>query len=395
MKNNKILTIFAIVAAIFCISMCSKTVEKVALEDIVVNQNRFPFNGSIQYWTTPGIKGQWWGELTRYSKAEQFWFGGSDLEGDAHGTPIKVRFRDGSEGTIYGSFRITLPTNEQNLAAIQETYGSMEGLMNNLVVTAAKNAIYTTGSLMTAFESYAEKKGELRSYIEDQLQNGLYKTAVQEIETTDAVTGEKKLTSIATLVKGANGDYLRDGVSPFAKYGILADQVSITDVVYEQKVVDQISEQQKANMRIQTAKAEAAAAQQDAIKAEEKGKADAAQARWEQEKIKATEVTKAEQEREVAKLAAEKAEFDKKRIIAEGQAEAEANRLKVQAGLTPQERAEWDYKTTVGVAQALAGSNVKWVPDVMFGGNSSSGNSAMDAVGLNMVLDIAKKMNQK
>lgn len=85
--------------------------------------------------------------------------------------------------------------------------------------------------------------------------------------------------------------------------------------------------------------------------------------------------------------------FEKKRIIAEGQAQAEANRLKVQAGLTPQERAEWDYKTTVGVAQALANSNVQWVPSVMMGG--ANGTNAMDAVGLNMLLDVVNKMNKK
>ena len=49
------------------------------------------------------------------------------------------------------------------------------------------------------------------------------------------------------------------------------------------------------------------------------------QAKWSQEKEKAVAVTKAEQEREVARLAAEKAEFNKKRIIAEGEAEAAAN----------------------------------------------------------------------
>ena len=52
-------------------------------------------------------------------------------------------------------------------------------------------------------------------------------------------------------------------------------------------------------------------------------------------------VTKAEQEYEVARLAALKANEEKKKIIAEGQAQAEANRLKVAAGLTPQERMEY------------------------------------------------------
>lgn len=45
------------------------------------------------------------------------------------------------------------------------------------------------------------------------------------------------------------------------------------------------------------------------------------------------------------------------------------------------------------VAQALAESKVSWVPSVMFGGGSSS-NSAMDAVGLKMLLDITKSLEK-
>lgn len=80
-------------------------------------------------------------------------------------------------------------------------------------------------------------------------------------------------------------------------------------------------------------------------------------------------------------------------FVLEGGAKAAANRALVSAGLTPAERAEWDYKTAVGVAQALAESKVSWVPSVMFGGGSSS-NSAMDAVGLKMLLDITKSLEK-
>ena len=147
-------------------------------------------------------------------------------------------------------------------------------------------------------------------------------------------------------------------------------------------------------MAVITAKTQAAKAIQETITIEEQGKARAAEAKWEQEREKAVAVTRAEQEREVSRLAAEKAEFDKKKIVAQGQAEAEANRLKVAAGLTPQEKAEWDYKTAVGIAEALANSKVRWVPEVMMGSGNSNG-SAMDAVGLNMMMDIVSKMNSK
>lgn len=112
-----------------------------------------------------------------------------------------------------------------------------------------------------------------------------------------------------------------------------------------------------------------------------------------EEKEKAIAVTKAQQEFEVAELEAKKAKQVALKVQAEGEAKAAANRALVAAGLTPAERAEWDYKTAVGVAQALAESKVSWVPSVMFGGGSSS-NSAMDAVGLKMLLDITKSLDK-
>lgn len=148
-------------------------------------------------------------------------------------------------------------------------------------------------------------------------------------------------------------------------------------------------------MLIATSKAQAAAAQQESIRAEEEGKAIAMKAKWEQEKVKAVEVTKAEQEYEVARLSALKAKEDAKRIEAQGMAEAAAARAKVLAGLDPLQRATIDKETTIGVAQALANSNVRWVPEVMIiGGKDGGSANPMDAVGLNMLLDIAKKQDK-
>ena len=62
--------------------------------------------------------------------------------------------------------------------------------------------------------------------------------------------------------------------------------------------------------------------------------------------------------------------------------------------MTPLERATIEKETAIGVAQALAGSQVRWVPEVMVAGSSGNGANPMDAVGLNMLLDIAKKQSK-
>ena len=105
-------------------------------------------------------------------------------------------------------------------------------------------------------------------------------------------------------------------------------------------------------------------------------------------------MTKAQQEFEVARLEASKAEEVAKKVKAEGEAKAAANAALVHAGLTPLERATIEKETAIGIAHELAQSKVSWVPAIMFGG-SGGNNSAMDAVGLKMLMDVAEKMNKK
>lgn len=396
-KVSKSTILGIVVAAIAVIFLCcAKSIgEDVKNEEIVVNQ--YPFSGEMAYWTEPGYKWQLFGHTTRYYKTQQFWFGGKDMEGNTHGSPIKVIFNDASVGYIYGSLRVQLPTDANHLSKIQTAYNGMDRVMNDLVAQNVTKVIYASGPLMSAFESYAEKKNDLINYIDDQLTNGVYKTTITEVTTKDSFTGEEKTVKVASLIadSDAAGGYKRAEKSPFSSYGIICDQVSISEIQYDEKVNRQIETQQQANMSIQTKKSEALAAQQDAIKSEAEGKAAAMKAKWEQEKEKAVAVTKAEQEFEVARLAALKAKEEAKKIEAEGMAKAAANRALVSAGLTPIEKATIDKETAIGIAHELAQSNVSWVPTIMFGGNANGNNSAMDAVGLNMMLDVVNKMNKK
>ena len=386
--------IFAVIAIVFLFLLPSVG-EDVPNEQIIVNQ--YPFTGKMAYWTTPGFKGQWFGRKTTYYKTQQFWFGSSDDDNRQQGTPIPVIFNDASDGLIYGSLRIKLPTDEEHLSRIQTDYNGMDRLMNDLVSQTVTKVIYASGPLMSAFESYAEKKNDLIEYITDQLNNGVYKTAVKVEETVDPVTGEKKTVKLATLIPDENapGGYKRSERSPFAYYGITigsdqGGQVSISKIDYSDKVKQQIAQQQEANMLIQTSKAKSAAAQQEAVRGEQEGKASAAKAKWEQEKIKAVEVTKAEQEYEVARLAALKAKEEAKRIEAEGEAKAAANRALVSAGLTPLEKATIEKETKIGVAEAL--SKTQWPTVVMNGGNGQ--NSAMDVIALRQMTDLVDKLSK-
>lgn len=379
------------VLAIVFISLLGKIGEDVKNEEIVVNQR--PFTGQMEYWTTPGYKWQWFGKTTHYFKTSQLWFGAEDEDKLQLGNPIPVIFNDASEGMIYGSLRVKLPTETKYLERIQTDYNGMDRLMTDLVRPTVVKVIYASGPLMSAFESYAEKKNDLIEYITDQLNNGVYKTTVKHVETIDPITGEKKTVKVASLIPDvdAPNGFTRSENSPFAYYGLEIGQVAVAKIGYAEKVMRQIAQQQEANMLIATSKAQAVASQQEAIRLEEQGKAVAMQAKWEQEKVKIVAVTKAQQEYEVARLAALKANEEAKKIKAEGEAEAFRQRKLVEAGLSPKERAEYEMKTRIGIAEAL--SKTQWPTVVMSGGNGS--NSAMDVIALKQMTDLVNTMSKK
>jgi hypothetical protein len=362
---------------------------------------QLPISGRYTVWTDGGLQMQLFGNVQSYNKTSQVEFSGIEKNaggyvGAGSNPAAALTFNDKGKGYIIGSFRVVLPNDTQNMSKIQQDFGSEDALINNLVRPTLYKVVTACGPLMSSLESVSETRTDLIAYITDQLNNGVYKTKSVKNEVINELTGETEIRTQSVIVEDSNapGGYVRQEISPFSQYGITCGLVSIIDVKYDAATQDQIDAQKQANLAVITSKTKSIEAIQRTLQITEEGKAAAEKAKWEQEREKAIAVTKAEQEREVARLAAEKAEFEKKKVIAEGQAQAEANRLKVAAGLTPQEKAEWDYKTAVGIAQALANSKVSWVPTIMMDGSGKGNSSAMDAVGFNMMLDVVKKVNE-
>ena len=397
-SKSKILAI--VIAVIAVLFLC---LSGMLFEDADKSKNyvcQIPMSGRYEVWTDGGLKLQLFGNVQEYSKTSQVEF--TNLEQNEEGyvavganASASTTFNDKGKGFIVGSFRVVMPSDDQNMKKIQQDFGSEKALISNLVRPTLYKVVTSCGPLMSSLESVSETRTDLIYYITDQLNNGVYKTVTRKIEVLNEITGEKEVRTKAELIHDsiAPGGYMRQENSPFAQYGITCGLVSITDIKYDNATQSQIDAQKAANLAIITAKTQATKAAQDAITIEEQGKAAAATAKWEQEKEKAVAVTKAEQEREVARLAAEKAKFEKERIVAEGEAKAAANRALVAAGLTPLEKATIEKETAIGIAHELANSQVQWVPSIIM--SNGNNGTAMDAVGLNMLLDVVNKMNKK
>lgn len=395
-------TIFAILAGVIVVVLVC--LSGALFEDADKSKNyvcQMPVTGEYVVWTDGGLQWQGLGNKHEYFKTSQVEFSG--LEEVSEGNYVAsganpaaaLTFNDKGRGFIIGSFRVVMPNDDSNMKKIQQDFGSEKALIANLIKPTLYKVVTSCGPLMSSLESVSETRTDLIAYITDQLNNGVYKTTVIRDSVTNEITGEKELRAKAQIVADTNSPsgYKRQETSPLSQYGITCGLVSILDIKYDAATQSQIDAQKQANLAVITSKTKSLEAIQRTVQITEEGRAAAERAKWEQEKEKAVAVTKAQQEFEVAELEAKKAKQVALKVQAEGEAKAAANRALVSAGLTPAERAEWDYKTAVGVAQALAESKVSWVPSVMFGGNGSS-NSAMDAVGLKMLLDITKSFDK-
>lgn len=398
-SKSAIIGIFSFVIIIAMVFLFQGAFEDCDKSKIYVNQ--YPFTGRYAVWTEGGLQKQLWGNTYEYNKTSQVEFTGvtKNEEGyvaDGDNPGAAVTFNDRGRGFLIGSLRVVLPIDEAHMSKIQQDFGSEQALISTLVRPTLYKVVTSCGPLMSSLESVSETRTDLIQYITDQLNNGVYKTKTQKITVINELTGDSDIVAKAELIVDTNapGGYKRQEVSPFSQYGIVCNLVSITDIKYDKATQDQIDAQKAANLAVVTAKTKSLEAIQKTILVTEQGKQAAETAKWEQEKEKAKEVTKAQQEFEVAELAAKTAQQVALKVKAEGEAKAAANAALVRAGLTPLEKATIEKETAIGIAEALANSRVQWVPSIMIGGNGSNSN-AMNAVGLNMMMDIVKKMNSK
>lgn len=348
--------------------------------------------GHITVRNEAGLYLQMFGDITTYPVSE-------DIDFEDNG--LQVRFNDGSIAKVKGTVKFKLPTNPEQQKELHRDYANYKNVERDLIVRNVAEALSNTATYMVAEDSYAAGRAIFSDLAMQQLKEGIFKTNTKTVEVVDN-DGTKFKKKEIKVVYDEDGNPIIQKKSLLKHYGIEILQFVVNDFEYDDKINELIARKKDAEQNKVVAQANAEKAKQDAITAEEQGKARIAEAKANAEVQKATEVTeaqkrseiariKAEQEKEVARLASEQAKFEAEKIKAQGEAEAYAAKKKVEAGLTPLEKAKIEMETKIGIAKALA--SVKF-PDrmVIAGGSEHGGTNPFDAVGLQSLYDLSDKM---
>jgi len=403
-KRIGFLVIFAIIAGVV-LFFSQSLVETVEGGEIHVKQAFI--TGTLTIRTEEGLYPQMFGKITKYYRTHETYLSNDPLDGgmgsDTQATT--VRFGDGGTAEIGSVTQWRMPLIEEDIIKIHRNFRSFESMaaqVRQWVIEVEKQ----TASTFKADETYSTRRGEFAQLISDQIAHGLYATTTIEVQSPTNEVDEEGNPVMATSTKvviktddAGNPIVTKPGI--FKEYGLELVNNTLKDIDYDETIDALIAQKKKAEQEKAVAITNAEKARQDAITAEEEGKARVAKAKADEEVSKITAVTQAQKEKEVAELNAEKqlevarlnrqaAEEEAEARLVRERAEAESNRLKVAAGLTPQQKAEFDLKIADVVSKNMASVDL---PDMMiFGGGEGSPMNPWDAVGLESFMNISSQI---
>ena len=372
-------------------------------------------SGGDRMITTQGVKLKWWGRIIplSYETSIKDIITNSGEELPKNGQGIynrkaqKWEFSDAIKAEISTSVIVGVNINDKDVFLNMADRNRSEAkLIFGRVLPNIDAAIKNTCKLMDAQDYISGQASDFDRYFRDQLENGMYQVELYyEDENNSEIVGDTTTVRQIKIGKSSkqkkfrikrdtNGEIIRDNSNTLKQYGLKIYQAQVTGIDWEESFDKRLDLQKNEVAQTQLEKQQAEREYYRAKKEVAKGESEKAKERARLEKIQIQQTIEAETEAKVAgfNLIKEKKQFEVEQYKAKSKkvaadAQYYENAKLVSAGLTPQEKAEWNYKTAVGVAQQLKDLSLPQTY-IESGKSSSDGNLLQSLIGA----DLAKKM---
>ncbi|WP_420400450.1 cell envelope integrity protein TolA [Flagellimonas sp.] len=317
-------------------------------------------------------------------------------------------FSDAVKARIATSVVISINTEDQGqFLSVADRNKTEKNLIRSRIIPNIDQSIKNTCKLMDAQDYISGQASDFDRYFKDQLENGMYvleeyvqsekKDIIGDSSTVRTVVN-KESKQKRFRIKFRDGKPIREEGNSLKAYGLTVVQAVVTEIDWETTFDKRLQLQKEEVAQTQLEKQQAEREFYRAQKEKARGEAEKAAERARLEKEQIQKTIAAETEAKVAEfnLVKEKKQFEVEKFKAQSKkvaadAEAYQNAKLVNAGLTPQERAEWDYKTSVGVARELKELRL---PEIFIEGSDSknSDNTLLESL---IGADLAKQMMSK
>ena len=400
-KNPRLVVVGGILLLLLVILFGNLTRNDVGYCKIVQH-----LNGDIKVRVEPGYFFRWFGIVATYPVADTLYYS-KWLDESKTDQSVDVRFTDGSIGYVSMNVRYVLPVEEENILRIHKVFRSNRAFQLGAIEQMAMQAVQLTASMMTAEDSYRNKRPQFIQMVTDQIMNGLYITTTERVK----LEGSEGETLVQRVIYDESGNPKRQ-VRDLEKYNVLISQVNITDIDYEKAVNDQIAKKREASMGAELAKVEAEKARQARAQAEEEGRRNVTIAQYQEEEEKIKAITEAMKEKEVATIAAtrevevaklekekqeievQKAQLEKKATIERAEGEAQARKLVMAADGALEKKLEAYIEIQKVWAEAY--TKQRPTPDITIGGQDNPQSAAqvlLDLLTIKTAKDLSLDMS--
>jgi 5-hydroxyisourate hydrolase-like protein (transthyretin family) len=297
---------------------------------------------------------------------------------------VNIRFNDATTADLTGIVQYRLPSTEKEMLEMHNTHGTPAALVKRRLAPYTQECLQSSSQLMSSEMCYSGGRAQMVQDYLDQLKNGAFLLKVSIVNTYDSLEKENKKSYDVVIKTDKNGQAMRK-FSSIKEYGISIDDAQITDVDYQAQVDNMLAKKIEAATAASVSKQQLMTAQQQALTAKAQGEKKLVETEYAKKVDQTNQVVAAETKVKLAeqykfeqKMAAEAAEFAAKKVRTEADAEAYKNRQLVSSGLSPWDKADFEMKTKIGVAEAL--SKVALPSTYIQGGNSGTTNSLLDAL---------------
>lgn len=307
----------SIVGGIFALTVLISGIFTVQAGEQVIEQTP---SGKLIAHIDPGIKFKWpfVSNAWTYNQVTTVTYDETKGSATSNNSPYEITFADTYSGHVKGSFRVELPTDPDKFIALHKAFKRYDNFVDNGIEKFTNELLAYTANQFTG-ETYMQGgQNEYKSRLQDQAQNGLYKTkrtAVRVSKQSGKVSlkndkAGKTSDSEAMIYKNVvqrdkDGKPLREA-NPMAIYGVKVSQVTIDGFTPEKQLYTFMSNKKARVQERATLIENQENERQSAITAKLKGDRERVEEKQKMLKIKDAAVIKAQQSVELAQKESEK-----------------------------------------------------------------------------------------
>ncbi len=367
----------------------------------------------------PGIHLRWWGQAIPFKKVVTVKFMSlddkkqDDIKYSGNRGTIPVRFNDAVKADMGLSARFKLPDSPDQFLKMALEFRSQDNLVNGSLIPSCMEISKNSARLISAQEYIAGRGGELESAVLDQLENGMYILDAEEIKSdeTDSIGAITQMRTIEnrTIIrykvskrKNADGSIMRKK-HPIADYGILVSQATVEDVDPENRFKELLGKQRDAAAQASIEKEKAKQAEYEKQRIIAEGESSKAQIQVDMEKKQITELIGIETAKKKEQVMVEKRRLELKSAQLQAQeikVMADAEAYKKRKVMEADGALEMKLKTFQAVhaqyANAIAGTQLVPTTYIAGGGDGKGTPSSLDFINIataNMAKDLEMKLN--